>query len=38
MMKWWGWGNPNFTFPMENKPSLWPFIRAKLGLKSESPC
>ncbi|MES2614196.1 MAG: FAD-binding oxidoreductase [Bdellovibrionota bacterium] len=35
MMKWWGWGNPNFTFPMENKPNLWPFIRSKVGLQSD---
>ena len=31
-MKWWGWGDPKFTFPMENKPNLWPFIRNKVGL------
>ena len=31
-MKWWGWGDPAFTFPMDEKPLLWPFIRKVLGL------
>lgn len=35
MMKWWGWGSENMSFPMENKPNLWPWIRNKLGLQSE---
>lgn len=34
-MKWWGWGSENMSFPMENKPNLWPWIRNKLGLQSE---
>ncbi len=33
MMKWWGWGDPKFSFPIDNKPNLWPFIRNKLGLE-----
>lgn len=32
MMKWHGWGSPNFVFPMDKKPSLWPWIKAKLGV------
>ncbi|MBX9766834.1 MAG: FAD-binding oxidoreductase [Bdellovibrionales bacterium] len=35
MMKWWGWGSENMSFPMENKPNLWPWIRNKLGIQSE---
>ena len=31
-MKWWGWGDPAFTFPMDEKPLLWPFIQKTLGL------
>ena len=31
-MKWHGWGSPNFVFPMDKKPSLWPWIKAKLGV------
>jgi len=34
-MKWWGWGDPAFNFPMDEKPLLWPFIQKTLGL-SES--
>lgn len=26
MMKWWGWGDPQKTFPMEDKPNLWNWI------------
>jgi alkyldihydroxyacetonephosphate synthase len=37
MMKWWGWGDPNFTFPMADKPALWPWIANKLGVVSTSP-
>ncbi len=36
MMKWWGWGDPNMTFPIKNKPNLWPFIKNKLGLNSDA--
>ena len=32
MMKWWGWGHPDFTFPMDQKPDLWPFISKMAGL------
>src|SRR5580698_1968230 len=37
MVKWWGWGDPNFTFPMADKPALWPWIANKLGVVSTSP-
>src|SRR6185312_14038797 len=37
MMKWWGWGDPQFTFPMADKPLLWPWIAKKLGVASASP-
>jgi alkyldihydroxyacetonephosphate synthase len=36
-MKWWGWGDPNITFPMAGKPLLWPWIAKKLGVTSASP-
>jgi alkyldihydroxyacetonephosphate synthase len=35
MMKWWGWGDPKMSFPMDNKPGLWPWIRDKVGLTDE---
>jgi alkyldihydroxyacetonephosphate synthase len=34
-MKWHGWGHPHATFPMHERPNLWPFIRKKLSLKGE---
>src|SRR5689334_17270417 len=37
MMKWWGWGDPKLTFPMADKPSLWPWVAKKLGVTSISP-
>ena len=35
MMKWWGWGDAKITFPMADKPTLWPWIRGKLGMTVE---
>lgn len=35
MSKWWGWGNPDLTFPMKDKPLLWPWIRQKLGMTTD---
>jgi len=32
MMKWHGWGDPDITFPMVDKPTLWPWIVNKLGI------
>jgi alkyldihydroxyacetonephosphate synthase len=37
MMKWWGWGDPKITFPMADKPNLWPWIAKKLGVVSTAP-
>jgi hypothetical protein len=37
MMTWWGWGDPDVTFPMADKPKLWPWIVDKLGIASVSP-
>jgi hypothetical protein len=37
VMKWWGWGDPNLTFPMADKPKLWPWVVQKLGIASASP-
>lgn len=34
-MKWHGWGHPHVTFPMEDKPDLWPFVREKLGMSRD---
>jgi alkyldihydroxyacetonephosphate synthase len=31
-MKWWGWGDVEKSFPMEDKPELWPWIRRRLAL------
>jgi alkyldihydroxyacetonephosphate synthase len=36
MMKWWGWGDPGLTFPMADKPMLWPWVAQKLGLGEAS--
>lgn len=37
MMKWWGWGDPNITFPMADKPKLWPWVAQKLGIEGLAP-
>jgi alkyldihydroxyacetonephosphate synthase len=37
MMKWWGWGDPAITFPMADKPGLWPWVAKKLGVVGASP-
>lgn len=36
MMKWSGWGDPQFVFPIEKKPKLLPFIAKKLELTFEA--
>jgi alkyldihydroxyacetonephosphate synthase len=36
MMKWWGWGDPRFSFPMQNKPELWPWIKKTLKMTEET--
>jgi alkyldihydroxyacetonephosphate synthase len=37
MMKWHGWGDPDITFPMQDKPNLWPWIVNKLGIEAAAP-
>jgi len=32
-MKWWGWGDPQKTFPMDDKPNLWAWVYDILGLQ-----
>jgi alkyldihydroxyacetonephosphate synthase len=32
MMKWWGWGDPGFEFPVAERPQLWPWIAETLEL------
>ena len=34
-MKWWGWGDPAYEFPMHEKPLLWPFVNSVLGLSPD---
>ena len=34
-MKWWGWGDEDFRFPMEEKPDLWPWIQSILGAPAD---
>lgn len=29
--KWWGWGDPTKSYPLEGKPHFWPFLEARLG-------
>jgi alkyldihydroxyacetonephosphate synthase len=36
-MKWWGWGDPAFVFPMDEKPLLWPFVTKVLGVTPDGP-
>jgi alkyldihydroxyacetonephosphate synthase len=35
-MKWWGWGHPDVSFPMHERPKLWPWIEKNLGAKHEA--
>jgi len=32
-MKWWGWGDENTEFNMDDKPELWPYIVDVLGIE-----
>jgi alkyldihydroxyacetonephosphate synthase len=36
-MKWWGWGDQSFQFPMSNKPALWPYIESAVGADGDLP-
>jgi len=40
MMKWWGWGAPDYIFDIEARPKLWPFIQTRLqaGDCLQTPC
>ncbi|MCL4278396.1 MAG: FAD-binding oxidoreductase, partial [Ignavibacteriaceae bacterium] len=31
-MKWWGWGNPEETYNLEDRPNAWSYLEQKLGL------
>ncbi|HEY9721419.1 MAG TPA: FAD-binding oxidoreductase, partial [Oscillatoriaceae cyanobacterium] len=33
--KWWGWGAPDKTYALEERPNAWPFLQARLGLTEE---
>ncbi len=35
--KYWGWGDLKFSFPMADKPTLWPWIQNKLGVRPGDP-
>jgi len=34
-IRWWGWGYLNKTYPLEDRPHFWPFLRDKLGLRGD---
>lgn len=34
-MKWSGWGHPHRTFPLYEKPELWPFISRKIQVEKK---
>lgn len=36
-MKWNGWGNPDITFNITDKPELWPFIVEVTGIAPNQP-
>lgn len=31
MMKWWGWGDPNKSFNVDNRPDFWNFVKKITG-------
>jgi hypothetical protein len=31
--RWWGWGDINKTYPVEERPTYIPFLEDKLGIK-----
>ena len=37
MMKWYGWGDPKVSFPVEKKPKLWPWIKKTLQVERTHP-
>lgn len=36
-MKWWGWGEPSKTYPLEHRPGFWPFLISKIGAPAGTP-
>lgn len=36
--RWWGWGTLDITYPLEDRPNLWPYLAATLGLTGEEHC
>ena len=36
-MKWWGWGDPEFTFDASDRPDIWPFMTKKMGIDQSVP-
>jgi alkyldihydroxyacetonephosphate synthase len=37
-LRWWGWGTLDKTYPLENRPAFWPFVRQELGLTGQESC
>ncbi len=33
--KWWGWGEPERTYNLKNRPYFWPYLRQKLDFPQE---
>jgi alkyldihydroxyacetonephosphate synthase len=31
-MKWWGWGEQGVSFDLSDRPGVWPFLAAQLGI------
>lgn len=36
-MKWWGWGEPLKTYPLDDRPGFWPFLTSKIGAPTGGP-
>jgi len=34
-MKWWGWGNEDTEFHVQNHPGFWPYAKTVLGIESD---
>ena len=32
-LRWWGWGTLDQSYDLANRPGLWPFLRARLGVE-----
>ncbi len=35
-MKWWGWGDPSKSYPLEHRPGFWPFLTERIGPRQVS--